>query len=80
MKLKCIDGVVRNFIVCQFGDFYDGCLCQEYSEAYCSDCLETFGRHDTKILKPIFKNHICDAEKLLRIIRNETPKNTMRSM
>lgn len=55
MKLKCDDGVVRHFEVCKPADsFY-----HSISEAYCAECLQSFDYHDTPILKPMFRAHVC---------------------
>lgn len=56
MKLKCIDGVVREFEPSRTTTW--GIQC----EAYCMNCGYEFGVHDTKILKPEFKKHICKTE------------------
>ena len=53
MKLKCNDGKVRTFVI-SHPHFWIG-----WEEAYCSECGETFNVHDTKILKPMFKSHLC---------------------
>jgi hypothetical protein len=57
MKLKCNDGLVREFVVAHVG--FDGP--HEYVEAYCRECGEGFGIHDTHILKPKFKEHSCEG-------------------
>lgn len=57
MKLKCIDGKVRRFIIPKESNG------AHMSEARCKECGEEFGVHDTFILKPIFKKHICKKEK-----------------
>lgn len=36
-------------------DFYN-------SEAYCKECGLRFGVHDTKVLKPKFKAHVCKKQ------------------
>jgi len=60
MKIKCIDGKVRNFRVAH----YDGdSNISGTWEAKCEDCGKLFGVHDTKILKPKFINHICEEYK-----------------
>jgi len=51
MKLKCIDGVVREFVPSNDKG--------RYHEAYCVHCGYEFGVHDTAILKPEFRKHIC---------------------
>lgn len=55
MKLKCNDGKVRRFRVSDFGD---GSIISKL-ESKCLECGEVFGFHDTKILKPRWKKHIC---------------------
>lgn len=57
MKLKCIDGKVRNFTLP-----YQDNIWQQH-EAQCLECGEYFGIHDAKILKPMFKKHICKNKK-----------------
>ena len=61
MKLKCNDGVVRNFQISreEGSRFPDGRSVMKNTEAYCKGCGNYFGVHDTKILKPIFKEHVC---------------------
>lgn len=54
MKLKCNDGLVRNFIPAKEWSNKNG-----YFTAYCNECGYEFGIHDTKYLKPQFKNHVC---------------------
>ncbi|HBJ2612839.1 TPA: hypothetical protein LA742_001273 [Clostridium botulinum] len=57
MKLKCEDEIVREFSI----PWIDN-LEQEH-EAMCYRCGQEFGIHDTKVLKPIFKKHICEKDK-----------------
>ena len=33
----------------------------------CKNCNQTFGVHDTYILKPIFKKHICKEDNVNKI-------------
>jgi hypothetical protein len=54
MKLKCIDGKVREFIIAEVNEFY-----WHDNGAKCKECGKDFGVHDTKYLKEQFKNHIC---------------------
>jgi len=54
MKLKCNDNKVREFQI----SYFDKTYCKWY-EAECLECGYEFGVHDTKILKPEFKKHIC---------------------
>lgn len=59
MKIRCIDGKVRRFKVA------DNALHQMYGnadEAKCLECGFQFGCHDTKILKPEFRKHICKIQ------------------
>ena len=64
MKLKCDDGIVREFrISYMFGDrMTDGKEAYINIPAECLECGEDFGWHDTKILKPMFKAHVCKQE------------------
>ena len=61
MKLKCKDGVVRNFLVARSdGDYLpDGSRHEGFAEAQCEGCGAMFGSHDTRLMKPIFKAHVC---------------------
>jgi hypothetical protein len=54
MKLKCKDGVTRHFTVCV--PHWRGIGLEE---AVCQHCGYKFGFHDTDILKPMFKEHVC---------------------
>lgn len=54
MKLKCVDDCVREFRISIDDPFDDYPM-----EARCLECGEYFGCHDTAILKPMFKAHIC---------------------
>ncbi|MDD4779133.1 MAG: hypothetical protein PHT02_00820 [Tissierellia bacterium] len=57
MKLKCIDGKVRNFLIPKENLF------GKLDEAQCLECGEYFGCKNTKNLKPLFKEHVCNNEK-----------------
>jgi hypothetical protein len=57
MKVKCKDDIVREFSVSRIND-----LTGKYMEACCLECGYRFGVHDTKVLKPEFKQHICKTE------------------
>lgn len=57
MKIKCGDGKVRRFRVSEIGKFTGF-----PTEARCLECGEGFGTHDTYILKPLFKKHICKSQ------------------
>lgn len=61
MKLRCNDGVVRSFApAIPTGTLcHDGKYTTQPAEAQCLDCGYQFGVHDTWILKPKFKTHIC---------------------
>jgi len=58
MKLKCDDGVVREFKV---SEVKKGLHRGSLRDAFCVHCGETFGCHDTHILKPKFRKHTCKA-------------------
>ena len=64
MKIKCNDGIVRRFSPSRCdGDFLkDGTRQSGYSESRCLECGESFGIHDTKILKSKWKEHSCKEE------------------
>jgi len=52
MKLKCNDGVVRDFWISKISP-YSGII----EEERCEHCKKPFGAHDTYILKPLFLRH-----------------------
>jgi hypothetical protein len=54
MKLKCDDGVVRDFYPAKISH-----ITGQYMEGKCAECGELFGANDTHILKPRFKKHAC---------------------
>jgi hypothetical protein len=56
MKLKCNDGITRTFQLPWKDSLGD------YQDAFCEECGKSFGVHDTKILKPMFKEHTCIQE------------------
>ena len=51
MKIKCNDGIIREFSVSD--NIYP------YSESCCNECGYPFGVHSTKISKPRWREHIC---------------------
>jgi hypothetical protein len=53
MKLKCDDGTVREFSL-PFRNESGECF-----DAVCVKCGKEFGYHDTRVLKPFFKKHVC---------------------
>lgn len=57
MKIKCNDGKIRKFVISKYSKVF----C-DYTESYCSICTYSFGVHDTSVLKPIWKEHICKEE------------------
>ena len=56
MKIKCNDGIVRDFQPV-IEDITWG-LC----ESYCKNCKENLGCNDTKIAKKNWKSHICKPQ------------------
>jgi hypothetical protein len=58
MRLKCNDGKVRNFGVAGYNETET-----HFWEAKCHDCGELFGSHDTYIVKPQFKEHVCPKDR-----------------
>ena len=56
MKIKCNDGNVREFSICR-----PSALDSRYNESRCQGCRVFFGVHDTNILKPLWKKHVCAA-------------------
>lgn len=62
MKVRCKDGLVRAFkpAYCD-GDRLPNGARQDMgnSESRCLLCGEAFGVHDTKVLLPHWRNHIC---------------------
>ena len=61
MKLKCNDGKIRNFqiTICDGQYLSNGTRANGWREAACLECGKEFGYHDTKILKPEFRSHVC---------------------
>ena len=61
MRLRCRDGIVRNFAVsrCDGERLPNGKIQQGNYEARCLECGELFGVHDLHILKPMFRKHTC---------------------
>ena len=56
MKIKCNDGIIREFNTCIKRDEpFKG----TFVDSHCNKCNQTFGCHDTKFLKPEWKKHIC---------------------
>lgn len=55
MKIKCNDGIVRDFQLPWVS------LGKE-NEAFCKECGKEFGIHDTDILKSLFKEHSCNSK------------------
>lgn len=70
MKIKCDDGLTRNFEPAHCdGDYvppkkralYGGMKrFQAFSDAMCLECGEEFGCHSTNVLKPTFRKHDCE--------------------
>lgn len=62
MKLKCDDGKIRTCTCKGYGEIkiYKGCLI----DSKCLSCGANFGVHDTHLLKPKWKKHICNSPKL----------------
>ena len=70
MKLKCDDGIVRNFAVARSdGDYLPDGSRQGWrsSPAKCLECGKEFGVHDTHVLKPDFLAHKCATEQRLHL-------------
>ena len=61
MKLRCNDGIVRNFSIARCdGDYLsDGTRQDGDLEAFCLECGYGFGWHDTYLLKSHFRKHTC---------------------
>lgn len=59
MKIRCNDGKVRHFQISKIDP--DGIRFFN-EEAKCLECGEEFGMHDTRVLKPMFKEHVCKKE------------------
>jgi hypothetical protein len=61
MRLRCVDGNAREFSIARVDGEYSskGRRNEGYTEAKCTLCGHGFGFHDTKILKPLFKQHCC---------------------
>ena len=56
MKIKCNDGVVREFSIAEPRIVPGGWI---NNDSLCLTCKKSFGVHDTKILKPLWKAHVC---------------------
>lgn len=65
MKLKCNDGIIREFDIAHAdGDYLlNGSRQEGFEDAICIHCGKNFGCHDTKILKPKFRKHVCKRRK-----------------
>jgi len=57
MKIKCIDGKIRNFSVSKHSSCFN-----KWTESECLECGHIFGTHDTKVLKPKWKAHVCPLD------------------
>ena len=62
MKLRCVDGKIRRFMVAK----NDGDKAEDGQtriagsrEAKCLECGESFGTYDTAILRQRFRQHTC---------------------
>jgi len=55
MKLRCNDGIVRDFQPCVEDN------CWGLLSSYCKECDYNFDVHDTWVLKPRWKAHICST-------------------
>ena len=68
MKLKCNDGKVRRFYPSHTDGqrMPSGYRASGSAEAECEECHEKFGVHDLKILKPVFKAHVCPPKRILK--------------
>ena len=69
MKLKCNDGIVRDFEPTRDLTSENGGW-PLYSESRCKSCGEYFGVHDTKVLKPEWKKHACKIAKIVNNVIN----------
>lgn len=58
MKIRCVDGKVREFSKSEEPPpgFYG------ITDSVCKECGHNFGVHDTKILKPRWKEHVCKGK------------------
>lgn len=56
MKIKCNDGIVRDFQPARENPAYGMC------DSYCKNCKENLGCNDTRIAKKFWKNHICKPQ------------------
>jgi len=70
MKLKCDDGVTRNFIPSEPSSR----AFQLYTEVSCEDCDEEFGVHNITVVKDRLRAHRCNPaafRKKRRMVRRE---------
>jgi hypothetical protein len=58
MKIKCDDGKVRRFTI-PVNAYTKENSYPHAIESKCLECGKEFGVHDTKLLKPEWKKHIC---------------------
>jgi hypothetical protein len=58
MRLRCADGVVRRFSISRATEHV---TFHSFEEAECEECGHSFGVHDTAVLRPMFKAHVCKA-------------------
>ena len=64
MKVRCKDGLIRTFRPAYTDERLPNGTRQEgYAESICLLCNEPFGVHDTKVLLPRWRNHICQRGK-----------------
>ena len=54
MRLKCEDGKTRKFKISGINE-----ITGRYTPIFCMECGYDFGVHDTNIVKPDLKNHVC---------------------
>lgn len=64
MTLRGPDGYIRRFKVARQLRDIIGPI-QAWSEAECLECGYPFGVHDTKVIMPEFKRHMCKFGRLL---------------
>lgn len=73
MKLLCDDGIVRRFRTSRCdGEWRNGLRVLRSEEAVCIECDAQFGVHDVDVLKPMFKQHVCDGRAPKGRRQNET--------
>jgi len=74
MRVRCNDEITRDFTVCRplnYGTGNPVSRNDDLNGSICIKCGYDFGVHDTKILKPLWKAHICENDKIFYPIETD---------